>query len=304
MKPHPLPSFGLLDFLQVEHWHAVHYHWTPGQEMHGRVKNSTVLWLVEDGLVQLSTSRGNWELRAGDAMLMGVAMERHIATPEGAKWISLRLSAVALDTLDLFSMVPTPVKWRPEAEEWDELLHHAQFMVKHWFPTVPSRQDAHSLSTFLHHQRLSKGHQTPLSNLMCRSAAQVLFALLWKKWGPLPLERVPDASDRHWLPLVLTRLRENPELSVDQLARSLEVSRRHLLRIFRQELHTTPRQFLQQRKLDEGRRLLVSTELELATVAKRAGFESKAHFCRLFKDKFNLTPGEYRHNHRHVDDAV
>jgi AraC-like DNA-binding protein len=40
--------------------------------------------------------------------------------------------------------------------------------------------------------------------------------------------------------------------------------------------------------------LLSESNLKLAAVADKAGFENPEHMCRLFKKKYGMTPGEFR----------
>ena len=49
-------------------------------------------------------------------------------------------------------------------------------------------------------------------------------------------------------------------------------------------------------RLDRVCRLLAESDLSLAEVAEKAGFEHPEYMSRLFKKKMAMTPGEFRRN--------
>jgi AraC family transcriptional regulator len=46
--------------------------------------------------------------------------------------------------------------------------------------------------------------------------------------------------------------------------------------------------------LELARRLLETTDLPIAHIADRCGFESLSHFTRTFKNAFGISPARYR----------
>ncbi len=94
----------------------------------------------------------------------------------------------------------------------------------------------------------------------------------------------------------LRRFEEEPQtpLRVAQLARELQLSPRHLLRLFRQQLGDTPRRYQQRMRLERARGLLVQTDLAVAQVAEACGFPSAAHFARAFRRQYGKPPSATR----------
>jgi AraC family transcriptional regulator, regulatory protein of adaptative response / DNA-3-methyladenine glycosylase II len=64
--------------------------------------------------------------------------------------------------------------------------------------------------------------------------------------------------------------------------------------LFRQHFHTTPADLLLRAKVDTARRMLVSGDAPLATVALDSGFESLSVFHEHFRSQNGLTPSAYR----------
>ncbi|MES5824518.1 helix-turn-helix domain-containing protein [Streptomyces sp. RG80] len=96
-----------------------------------------------------------------------------------------------------------------------------------------------------------------------------------------------DYIDRH-----LT----DPALSVERVAQALGVSTRHLGRVFRHS-GVTPARDILDRRLAKAREQLTaqdSRHLTIAEIAHRWGFASQAHFTRVFRDRYDQTPGEAR----------
>jgi AraC family transcriptional regulator, transcriptional activator FtrA len=83
-------------------------------------------------------------------------------------------------------------------------------------------------------------------------------------------------------------------LSVEFLASKLGLSTRTLARRFAEELHTTPGQWIQDRRLDAAKSLLEQTRLTVSEICYRIGYQDVASFSRLFSAKIALPPGEYR----------
>lgn len=68
-----------------------------------------------------------------------------------------------------------------------------------------------------------------------------------------------------------------------ELARRVGLSVRHLTRLFRRELMTTPAAFRRARRLEHARALLRLTDLPVTEVALACGFVSASHFARCYR---------------------
>ena len=85
-------------------------------------------------------------------------------------------------------------------------------------------------------------------------------------------------------------------LSIDQLAvlagRSLSSFRRDFLAIY----NMPPSQWIRQKRLEKAQELLLSTTMTVTDICYTTGFESIAHFSRLFKSQVGYSPSEFRLN--------
>lgn len=106
---------------------------------------------------------------------------------------------------------------------------------------------------------------------------------------PLPQRVLARVQD-----MIEGNLHQN--LSLQELARKSGYSRTHFIRMFRAATGLTPHQFLLSRRLDRATMLLRHRENPLAAVAAQCGFASQSHMTDVFRQRFGLTPGEFRRN--------
>jgi AraC family transcriptional regulator len=91
--------------------------------------------------------------------------------------------------------------------------------------------------------------------------------------------------------LELIDARLDQRLSIEELAREADLSPSHFMRAFKQAVGRPTHQHILLRRLDRARRLLEQPGVSLSDVALRSGFSDQAHFTRLFKRQFGVTPG-------------
>jgi AraC family transcriptional regulator of adaptative response / DNA-3-methyladenine glycosylase II len=87
---------------------------------------------------------------------------------------------------------------------------------------------------------------------------------------------------------------EAEEGGVERLARLLEVTPRHLSRLFHEHLGASPITVIRTRRLHFAKRLIDETQLPMATVAFSAGFGSLRRFNATFRELYGRTPTELR----------
>jgi transcriptional regulator GlxA family with amidase domain len=89
-----------------------------------------------------------------------------------------------------------------------------------------------------------------------------------------------------------THLRE--DLSVEALAKRVQMSRRHFARCFTAETGCTPARFVEQTRVAAAAQLLRSTQWTQDRIASRSGFRSVDALQRAFARQFGVTPRAYR----------
>ena len=87
---------------------------------------------------------------------------------------------------------------------------------------------------------------------------------------------------------------EAGDTDVAALAATLGVHRVYLARIFREQWHCSPREYIQRMRVRDAAHRLASTRQPLADVALDAGFADQAHMTRAFTKIVQVTPGAFR----------
>ena len=120
------------------------------------------------------------------------------------------------------------------------------------------------------------------------------LAMLEKSGRPTDLTHRELLRDRI-KQYVQTHLRD-PDLSIHRIALALNCSKRHLHGVFEQE-ETTLADYMQALRLDACRRDFQSQEhaaRSITDIALSWGYNSPAHFSRVFRKQFDATPSEWR----------
>lgn len=101
-------------------------------------------------------------------------------------------------------------------------------------------------------------------------------------------------------PRTLTRLKAHIEanlagtVTLDDLAVVAGLSRFHLCRAFRETTGLPPHAWLTRARLKAARRLLRTTDLSVAEIARQCGFASPNQFATTFRKGLGVTPTAYR----------
>ena len=86
----------------------------------------------------------------------------------------------------------------------------------------------------------------------------------------------------------------NENLNINELAELTCLSKAHFIRLFKQEVKTTPLQYINRRKMEMAQLTLVTSDTPVKDIAFALGFEDYSYFNRLFKKMVGTTPQEYR----------
>jgi AraC-like DNA-binding protein len=82
-------------------------------------------------------------------------------------------------------------------------------------------------------------------------------------------------------------------LSLNEFARLCSRSLSGFKKEFMDIYQTTPGKWLMGQRLEYGRYLIETTDMNIDEVCIESGFENRSHFIRVFKNKFGLTPGKF-----------
>lgn len=90
------------------------------------------------------------------------------------------------------------------------------------------------------------------------------------------------------------------EIPVEQLAQTAHMSKRACFRLFQDNLHMTPVEYIRSCRLQKACQMLAQSNVPVTQIAHSCGLGSSSYFGKIFRNKFNCTPLEYR---RHWHDC-
>ena len=84
------------------------------------------------------------------------------------------------------------------------------------------------------------------------------------------------------------------KLPLSFIAKHHNMTERTLLRRFKSACDITPRQYLQNLRIEKARKLLETTNSSIEKIVAAVGYEDMSSFTRLFKKQTGLSPSQYR----------
>lgn len=84
------------------------------------------------------------------------------------------------------------------------------------------------------------------------------------------------------------------DIDVAALAAAACLSKYHFLRLFKQTYRCSPYQYWQSLRLEKAKKLLLQPRRTVQSIADELGFENSNSFTRLFLQRMQLSPSQYR----------
>lgn len=153
-------------------------------------------------------------------------------------------------------------------------------------------------------EMLSYHQLTPANECYLQSKLYLIFAKLHEALQSV-YNKV-ELNNNFYVTKAIEYIEKNTftNLSVNDIARYLNISRSHLYALFKQELNTSPQQFLTNAKIANARELLSKTKIPIYSVALSCGYKNAFAFSRAFKQVTNISPREYRQHYLQPNDLV
>lgn len=167
------------------------------------------------------------------------------------------------------------------------LLHQALHIgVNDLFIYPLSAQDKHALFCSLKNQACTDFLNEKRENNHEFSCAQI------NKEHPIGI--LLDIVERYYV--------KGP--SLQDLADNIHLSPSRLCHLFKELCDMTYSHYLLCRKIEEGERLLTTGQHSITSISYQIGFANPSHFCRTFKEHFNITPTSYINGNREVEHSI
>lgn len=107
-----------------------------------------------------------------------------------------------------------------------------------------------------------------------------------------PIDVIADKVFMNEFRRVVENSIDNPDLTIDDIASELNVSRAQLFRKLKINSGSTPNELLHAIRLEKAKQLLLEGVMNVSEVVYAVGFSSPSYFTKCFKDKFGILPSE------------
>ena len=85
-------------------------------------------------------------------------------------------------------------------------------------------------------------------------------------------------------------------ITIDELTDICFLSKDHFIRLFKKEMHITPTQYINRKKIERAQLMLLTSGHPIKDIAYSLSFEDVSYFNRLFKKYTKKTPAKYKSN--------
>lgn len=103
-----------------------------------------------------------------------------------------------------------------------------------------------------------------------------------------------DGLLRSLIKTIRRRLRSDEEVTVEAVTKELGYTRQYISGRFHRMTGRLLSQFLKEKRLEKAARLLKSTSLRISQVAHLCGFDSENYFRQQFRQRFGMSPRQFR----------
>ena len=93
----------------------------------------------------------------------------------------------------------------------------------------------------------------------------------------------------------LVHAKMEDDLTLIEMAQSVELSPAHFARMFRKSTGESPHGFVLRQRIERAKKMLRDAETRVLDVAVACGFKTQQHFARVFRQICGVSPKEYRH---------
>jgi AraC family transcriptional regulator len=93
----------------------------------------------------------------------------------------------------------------------------------------------------------------------------------------------------------LVHARIDEDLTLEEMAESVELSIAHFSQMFRKSTGESPHRFVLRLRVERAQQMLRAAEARVLDVAVACGFKTQQHFARVFRQMCGASPTEYRY---------
>lgn len=90
------------------------------------------------------------------------------------------------------------------------------------------------------------------------------------------------------------------DINLDVISKELNLNKTYFCNVFRKTKKKTVIGYLNEKRIEKGKELLVNTDMSIADIALSIGYSNQNYFNTVFKKKENMTPLEFRNKYKNI----
>lgn len=246
---------------------------TPGVGYSYTVTKPAVIHIIEHGTGTFQYNQQTYTLKSGDLFLLREGMEVSYTASNEDPWTYYWVGFSgnqALSYLNRSSLIDDPVKFDQATQSISREIIEICEIAKRM--NIKQSDDI----------------------LMNKHLFELLYEL--QKSYPKPFsyyENEIDSSMQGVLQYINTNFNDQ-DISVQEIAKSANISRSYLYKIFHKHFKTAPTEYLRRLRMYKASHELIHSNETISIIAMNVGYKDPLVFTRAFKKHFDLTPSQYR----------
>jgi len=170
---------------------------------------------------------------------------------------------------------------------WRDLLRWPEVFAGVYLMQVPEEGPRELILAEMRQAlEFAKGIHARRRDLVMNALEKVLIHC--DSWNPLGRAARRDERIQSVLEYINDHITE--KVTVSSFAKACSLSPSRLSHLFQEQMGLAPMQYVEARRLDLARELLVMTAKPIAEIAEECGFNSPFYFSRVFKARTGLSP--------------
>ncbi len=89
------------------------------------------------------------------------------------------------------------------------------------------------------------------------------------------------------------------DLTLEKISEETGISQRNITKVIKERYDCNFKTYLNRIRINESKRFLIQSDLNIGEIAFKIGFNSQSHFNRVFKNEIQVSPSEYREAHKY-----
>lgn len=149
----------------------------------------------------------------------------------------------------------------------------------------------YNMTVFSTYSNLIRQYNQPNLRNYTNGTLLILLAYISNMVKETHCKKIPEAISEI---ITYINMNYNKQHTIEELSQRVGYSKSRFLHLFKEITNMTPLTYLNDIRLRNACEMLMGTSHSIGEVARSCGFEDQLYFSRVFKKKYNISPGEYR----------